>query len=163
MPQVGKIEYPVANIALPIKFTVKTGLFSCTYAGTLYQDTQIQALREKVLLAIKNTYTLDWTAIIVLSLPVPTQSWNSPHFSLTKERKYVAYHQDFGYKQVNFTASAEGRLPNSQQFHWREEEAFTVPKSRESHGQLTIYLPYSDALWEQIEEIEKYLIWQAKS
>ncbi len=159
MAQVGYVEYQSANIKLPIKLSPKSGVFSCTYAGVLYEDAQLQTLKEKVLSAIKNTYALTWTAIIELNLSVPAHRWQeTASFSITKERKYITHHPDLGYKQAHWSATPDGRLPNSRSFPWPAEEAFTVPTGVESYGKQTVYLPYSDALWEQIEEIEQYLL-----
>lgn len=163
MPQAGYVEYQPANIKLAIKLSPKSGTFSCTYAGVLYEDTQLQGLKEKVLSAIKNTYTLTWTPVIELNLSVPAYRWQeAASFSITKERKYITHHPDFGYKQVHWTATPDGRLPNSRPFPWQAEEAFTVPTGVESYGKQTSYLPYSDALWEQLEEIERYLLLAAR-
>ena len=119
----------------------------------------MQALREKVLIAIKTTYTLDWTTIIEINLETSTPSSQfGARFSITKERKYVTHHSDFGYRQVHWTATPDGRLPHSRPFPWKAEDEFIVPTGIESYGKQTTYLPYSDELWEQLEEIEKYLL-----
>jgi hypothetical protein len=164
MPQVGYVEYGPADLKLPIKFTGKSGLFRCTYAGVPYEDTEIQALREKVLTAIKSTYnTLDWTAIIEISLEMPTKNWQiGAHFSITRERKYIAHHPDFGYKQSHWTVPAQGRLLGSRPFPWEGIDEFTPPTARESYGKQTTYLPYSEELWQSLEEIEKYLLIAAR-
>ena len=157
MPQVGYVEYLPANIRLPIKLTPKSGLFTCVYAGHLYEDTQMQALQEKVLNAIKQTYDLTWTSIIELTLSAGTHEGMNTFFSLTKERKYITYHRDFGHKQAHWSATPDGRLPNSRPFSWPKEEAFIIPTSVEGYNKRVVYLPYNEITWEQIQEIESYL------
>ncbi|MGH2496509.1 MAG: hypothetical protein ACRDIV_17565 [Ktedonobacteraceae bacterium] len=163
MSQAGYVECPSANVKLPIRLSLRSGTFSCAYAGVVYEDTQLQGLKDKVLQAIKQTYALAWTPIIELTLSVPVhRSQETTSFSLTRVRKYVARHQNLGYKQVHWSATPDGRFANSRPFPWPAEEEFAIPTGVEGYGKQTMYLPYSDALWQQLEEIEQYLLLAAR-
>ena len=160
MAVVGHVEDPATQTKLPIQFVPKRGVFTCTHAGVPYEDTQIQVLREKVLAAVKEYYTLTWMPIIELNMTVPSDGWQKSYFSLKRERKYIAYHENFGWKQIHWTAAESERLAHSQRF--QADQEFSVPTARESYGSQLAYLPYSDELWEQLEEIEKYLLLAAR-
>ena len=160
MPVVGQIEDPATQTKLPIQFVPKRGVFTCTHAGVSYEDPQIQVLREKVLAAIKEYYTLTWMPIIELNMTVPSDGWLRSYFSLKRERKYVAYHENFGWKQIHWTAEPSARLAQSQRF--QADKEFSVPTARESFGSQVVYLPYTDEIWGQLEEIENYLLLAAR-
>src|SRR5437763_6838548 len=159
MAVVGHVEDSATQTKLPIKFSPKRGVFICTHAGVPYEDTQIQVLRERVLAALREYYTLTWMPIIELNMTVPS-GWQRSYFSLKRERKYIAYHENFGWKQIHWTAAESERLAHSQRF--QADQEFSVPTARESYGSQLAYLPYSDELWEQLEEIEKYLLLAAR-
>jgi hypothetical protein len=163
MARIGYVEYQPAGIKLPITFTERKGRFTCTYAGTPYEHTDVGALRALVLDAIKAAYQLTWTPVIVLQfIATPNGRASSLAYSylnLTRERIYIGHHPSLGYKQVHWTAQEEKRLEVSRALlDWGNEEPFTLPAQHESYdGKTSLYFPYSEELWATLEEIQSYL------
>lgn len=163
MARIGYVEYQPAGIKLPITFTERKGRFTCIYAGTPYEHTDVGTLRAQVLDAIKAAYQLTWTPAIVLHfIATPngrTSSLASSYLNLTRERIYIGHHPSLGYKQVHWTAQEEKRLEVSRALlDWENEEPFTLPAQHESYdGKTSLYFPYSEELWATLEEIQTYL------
>jgi hypothetical protein len=164
MARVGYVEYAPAHLKLPIRFTARTGKFTCVFANTQYEDTSLDPLKIKVQRAIETAYTIDWIPVIALyfrGLPLnhrgsaDDNSRESVSLYLTRERKYVGHHADTGYKQVRFEVEPEQRLSASLPFHW--EGPFSLPAQRGTSEGLTSYLPYAEDTWTHLQEIHQYL------
>jgi hypothetical protein len=161
MARVGNVEYPAAKIKLPITFTETRGRFACTYAGTTYEHTDINALRAAVLAAIKDANQVTWTPVITLSYSTAPGQYTTTYayLSLARERIYIGYLPTAGYKQVHWTATEEKRLEVSKTLsHWEKDKTLTLPAHHASFdGKAYIYLAYSEELWNALEEIQQYI------
>jgi hypothetical protein len=156
MPRVAWIEHQKAEIKLPVHFSAKRNLFTCTYSNIEYEDVTLDTLRTQVLAAIDASLALEWIPVVIVEIS-PKQTDEVVSIFLSKARKYIGYHESFGYKVANWDTEPETRLDRSTHFYW--SGAFTVPTSTSNttFGKQTFYFPYSQEVWERLENIQKYL------
>lgn len=166
MPVVGYIHYTPADLKLPIKFTQKAGKFFCVFGNVQYEDANMDALRTIVLNAIKATYTLTWTPVILIQYKgVPltprtsqrgdTCSYATPSLALVFERKYIGFHPDLGYKACNWEVTTERRSTGCYHFQWKG--VFELPTQQETYEGTTFYHVYSNEVWKALMELQQYI------
>ena len=162
MPRVDTIRDPKLNLELPINFSSKSGLFTCSYASVLYEDSQLVALRTKVLDAINAGTQVDWIPLVHLTLNTP-ESRIYPTVRLECQRLYVAHIPNVGVKACHWECPEEGRVKACQDANWvvlrasvPDEKKLQLPYQASGYSGQHYLLAYSEDLWMQIEEIGQY-------
>lgn len=166
--KVEEFKHQMSGTKVGIYLNVSTSIFDAELDGVRYEAASIAELHQKLNSYLDERSGVEWMDVIAVDFPSATWRSERDRLGIEIDRMYVS---GLMFDEKHLQASRrhgdrdtpEARLRDAKPLQWNIKELgeFKPPCANEDRD--VIYVPYSEAMWNALEEVQKRIINQRKN